>query len=49
MPERIHRKGSSNEAYIIKRLKAKEMRNFSGFTEDDEEFIKSLLRAFEMA
>lgn len=47
MPERIHRKGSSNETYIIKRLKAKEMRNFSGFTEDDEEFIKSLLRAFE--
>lgn len=40
-------KGTSNEAYIIKRLKAKEMKLFPGFTEEDEDFLMSLLGAFE--
>src|SRR3990172_3572821 len=39
--------GKSNENYIIRRLKANEMRQYEKFTEDDEEFIKSLLNAFE--
>lgn len=37
----------SNETYIIKRLKANDVRLFKGFTDDDEEFIKSVLKAFE--
>ncbi|MDA8091941.1 MAG: helicase-related protein [Actinomycetota bacterium] len=45
--EIVNSKGSSNEAYVIKRLKAKEMKLFPGFTEDDEDFLQSLLRAFE--
>ena len=37
----------SNETYIIKRLKSQEVRHFKGFTEEDEEFVKSILKAFE--
>lgn len=37
----------SNESYIIRRLKAKDFRQFKGFTEDDEEFLESVLKAFE--
>lgn len=39
--------GRSNESYIIKTLKAKEFRQFKGFTEVDEEFLKTALRAFQ--
>ena len=39
--------GRSNESYIIKTLKAKEFRQFKGFTEVDEEFLKAALRAFQ--
>ncbi len=37
----------SNETYIIKRLKSREMKNFQGFTDDDEDFLQAVLRAFE--
>lgn len=45
--EKGHSGGSSNESYIIKRLKAREMKAFQGFTEEDEEFLKAALKAFE--
>jgi hypothetical protein len=38
---------SSNESYIIKRLKAKDLQRFPGFTEEDEDFLRSVLKAFE--
>lgn len=39
--------GLSNEKYIIRRLKANDLRQFKGFTEDDEEFLRAVLRAYE--
>ena len=45
--EKGHPASSSNESYIIKRLKAKDFQKFSGFTEDDEDFLRSVLKAFE--
>jgi superfamily II DNA/RNA helicase/HKD family nuclease len=45
--EKGHPSGSSNESYIIKRLKAKDLQKFQGFTEDDEDFLRAVLRAFE--
>ena len=39
---RSSRKGSPNDAYILKRLKAKEIRRYQGFTEDDEVFIEQV-------
>ena len=36
--------GSANDAYILKRLKAKEIRRYQGYTEDDEEYIQQVLR-----
>jgi hypothetical protein len=45
--EKGHSGGSSNESYIMKRLKAREMKAFQGFTEEDEDFLKSALKAFE--
>lgn len=39
--------GRSNEDYVIKRLKANDIKHFKGFTEDDEEYVKLVLRAFE--
>ena len=38
---------SSNESYIIKRLKARDLQKFPGFTEEDEDFLRSVLKAFE--
>ena len=46
-PEKGHQSGSSNESYIIKRLKAKDLQKFPGFTEDDEDFLRAVLKAFE--
>ena len=37
----------SNENYIIKRLKGNDIKVFKGFTDDDEDFIKAVLKAFE--
>lgn len=45
--EKSVRGSRSNESYIIKRLKSKEVRYFKGFTEEDEDFLKSVLKAFE--
>lgn len=45
--EKGHLSGSSNESYIIKRLKTREMKDFQGFTEEDEDFLKSVFKAFE--
>jgi len=37
-------KGGANDAYVLKRLKAKEIRRYHGFTEDDELFIRQVLQ-----
>jgi hypothetical protein len=37
-------KGGANDAYILKRLKAKEIRRYQGFTEDDEQFIQQVIQ-----
>lgn len=37
-------KGGANDAYILKRLKAKEIRCYQGFTEDDEQFIQQVIQ-----
>lgn len=41
------RGGLSNEKYIIRRLKAHDIKHFKGYTEDDEEFLRTVLAAFE--
>jgi len=46
-PGHLASRSGSNEGYVIRRLKAKEMSSYTGFTEDDEDYIKSVLRAFE--
>lgn len=38
------RRGNQNDAYILKRLKAKEVRRCQQFTEDDEEFIGKVIQ-----
>jgi len=37
-------KGGANDAYILKRLKAKEIRRYHGYTDDDEEYIRNVIR-----
>ena len=37
-------KGGANDAHILKRLKAKEIRRYQGFTEDDEQFIQQVMQ-----
>ena len=37
-------KGATNDAYILKRLKAREIRHYHGFTEDDELYIKQVMQ-----
>ncbi len=37
-------KGSANDAYIMKRLKAKEIRRYHGFTDDDEAYIRHVIQ-----
>jgi superfamily II DNA/RNA helicase len=37
-------KGSTNDAYILKRLKAKEVRFYHGFTGDDEDYIQQVIQ-----
>jgi len=39
--------GLSNERYVITRLKTKEFRKYQGFTDDDEEYIRLVLRGYE--
>ena len=38
------RKGSANDAYILKRLKAKEITRYHGFTDDDEAYIRQVIQ-----
>ena len=45
--EKSGRGSKSNEAYIIKRLKAKDLKHYQGFTDDDDDFLKAVLKAFE--
>ena len=40
------RGGRSNEKYVISRIKVKEFRKFAGFTEEDEEYIRLILSAY---
>jgi superfamily II DNA/RNA helicase len=37
-------KGGANDAYILKRLKAKEIHRYHGFTEDDELYIQQVIQ-----
>ena len=37
----------TNDAYILHRLKAKEVKHFRGFTDDDEEFLADVIRLLE--
>lgn len=41
------RGGRSNEAYVIRRLKAREVRYCRGFTDEDEEFLRRVLNAYD--
>lgn len=36
-------RGGANDAYVLKRLKAKEIRRYHGFTEDDELYIQNVI------
>ena len=42
-------KGGANDAYILKRLKAKEIRRYHGFTEDDELYIQQVIQLLATA
>lgn len=42
--EEVRKSGGANDAYIMKRLKAKEIRRYQGFTDEDEEFIQDVLQ-----
>lgn len=39
-----HHRGSANDAYVLKRLKAKEIRHYHGFTEDDDVYIQQVVQ-----
>jgi len=43
----ISRGGSSYDKFVIQCLKAKEIRKFQGFTDEDEDFLKAVRLAFE--
>lgn len=36
--------GGSNDAYLLKRLKAREIRRYHGFTDDDEAYIQQVIQ-----
>ena len=40
----LQHRGSPNDAYILKRLKSKEIRRYQGFTEDDEVYIQQVIQ-----
>ncbi len=37
-------RGSANDVYILKRLKAREIRSYHGFTEEDEDYIQQVIK-----
>ena len=39
--------GRSNDTYILKRLKAKDIKNCKAFTDDDESFVRQVMRLLE--
>jgi len=39
-----HHKRGAGDAYILRRLKAQEIRNYHGFTEDDEAYIRKVIQ-----
>ena len=39
-----HHKGGANDAYILKRLKAKEIRRYHGFTDEDEDYVRNVIQ-----
>ena len=41
------RSSRSSEGYVIRRLKAKDFRNYQKFTDEDEEYIRLVLSAYE--
>lgn len=41
------RSGQTNEQYVLRRLKAKELRRYQGFTEEDEDSIRGVRQVFE--
>jgi SNF2 family DNA or RNA helicase len=41
------RSSRSSEGYVIRRLKTKEFRYYQGFTDEDEEYIRLVLSAYE--
>ncbi|NEP59287.1 MAG: helicase [Symploca sp. SIO2G7] len=43
----ISRGGSSYDQFVIQCLKAREIRKFKGFTDEDDEFLKAVRLAFE--
>lgn len=45
--QKITHRSNSNESYVMKRLKAREMKSFKGLTDDDEEYLKKNITAFE--
>lgn len=42
--EEVRKSGGANDAYIMKRLKAKEIRRYQGFTDEDEAYIQDVLQ-----
>src|ERR1700723_831204 len=42
-----HQKGGANDVYILKRLKAREIRKYQGFTEEDESFIDQTIQLLD--
>ncbi len=40
----VRHRGSANDTYILKRLKAKEIRRYHGFTEEDETLIQRVVQ-----
>ena len=44
---RISQSGSSYDKFVIQCLRAREIRKFKGFTDEDEEFLKAVRLAFE--
>lgn len=39
--------GRTNEQYLLRRLKAREIRRYQGFTDEDEAFIRQVIKALE--
>lgn len=39
----VHHRNSQNDAYILKRLKAKDIRKFQGFTDEDESYVRQVI------